>query len=274
MDNALTADERRQLLKTIRKQRIVADQGRIFDRPMPKELLTPYALQGKESAPMHNIQRKYATRRKNIRRCWNRFQLYLPELMHEGAPQKVFEMSTAHGAMLEIARHFGHEVLGNDFANRLDQHDVSASTTHRKLSDEGFEEKINDPAVKDGVALDWPYRLIIESIDIPVTLFDAGHAPYPLEDKSQDVLICAQAIEHYCHPDHWMELMDEFCRITRKTIVIIMNPLFGHFADDPEYVASFEKFRHELQRYRRNGFTTTSCHILWSEALGFKLTAD
>jgi len=53
-----------------------------------------------------------------------------------------------------------------------------------------------------------------------------------------------------------------------------MNPLFGHFADDPAYVAGFEKFRHELQRYRRNGFTTTSCHIHWSEALGFKLTAD
>jgi len=61
LDNALTDDERRQLLKTIRQQRIVADQGRLFTRPMPKELLKPYALQGKDSAPMHNIQRKYAT---------------------------------------------------------------------------------------------------------------------------------------------------------------------------------------------------------------------
>lgn len=274
MTEDFTAEERKQLKATIRQQRIVADRGPLFNRPVPKALMTPYEMKDTARARIHNIQKKYTIRHKNIHRCWNRFQLYLPELMHEGNPQKVFEMSTAHGAMLEVARYFGHEVLGNDFANRLHQHDVSASTTHRKLSDADFEQTVTDPVVKGGTALDWPYRPIIEAIDMPITLFDAGHTPYPLEDKSQDVLICAQAIEHYCHPDHWMELMDEFCRITRKTIVIIMNPLFNHFADDTAYVTAFEQFRTDLQAYRRNGFTTTSCHIQWAEALGFKLTAD
>ncbi len=277
MTEEFTAADKRRLEKAMRAQRVVADKGALFDRPIPDELLTPYVLKDGETSNRREIQRKYAQRPQNIHRCWNRFSLYLPELMYHDTPQRVFEMSTGHGGMLEVARYFGHEVLGNDFANMVSDSPADSSATHRRANDENFSRSVDDygiPIPQDGTAKDWPYRRIIEAIDMPIMLFDAGKIPYPLDDKSQDVVICMQAIEHYCHPDDWMLIVDEFCRIATKTIVILLNPLFPRFKTDPDYVASFHAFRAGMQNYRKNGFTTTSCHIHWAEPLGFKLTAN
>jgi hypothetical protein len=63
--------------------------------------------------------KKYTNRARNICRAWNRVQLYLPEFLTTNQRQSAFEMSTAHGAMLEVQRHFGHDVPGNCFANMV-----------------------------------------------------------------------------------------------------------------------------------------------------------
>lgn len=266
----------RALQKTIRRQRLVADSGKLFDSVPPPELLTPYPIDDPNAGKERAIQAKYTKRDSNIRRCWNRVQLYLPELMHEGAPQKIFEMSTAHAGMLEVLRHFGHDVEGNDYANMVQAKNLDHATTFRSLNDQTFSRDVDDYGIQaneDGVFDTWPYREITESVDIPVKLFDAGVVPYPLDDKSQDYLLCFQAIEHYCHPEHWMEIVHEFCRVTRKSIVLLLNPIFSRYERHPAYKAAFETFLAEMQRFNDKGFVTTSCHIHWCQPLGFKLTA-
>ena len=266
----------RALQKQVRKQRLVADTAQLFGDEPPEKLLSPYLVADPSAGNLHQIQAKYTKRAGNIRRCWNRVQLYLPELMHHGEPQKIFEMSTAHAGMLEVLRYFGHEVEGNDYANMVQAKDLSEASTFRGVNDTGFRRDVDDYGIaanENGVFTSWPYKEITESINIPVKLFDAGHLPYPLEDKSQDYMLCFQAIDHYCHPDHWMEIVYEFCRVTRKSIVLLLNPIFPRYEKHETYKASFERFLQDMRQFNEKSFVTTSCHIHWCQPLGFKLTA-
>ena len=104
-------------------------------------------------------------------------------------------------------------------------------------------------------------------------IFDAGRVPYPLADKSFDVTLCFQAIEHYCHPKDWLPIVDEFCRISRKSVFIMLNRLIPQFRDIPEYLSEFNAFRLAMRSYRQNGFVCVSSHVHWDQALGFKLMA-
>jgi len=256
--------------------RTSGDHIDLFGDPVPEELLAPYDLDGDGMIRSSQIQKKYCDRARNTRRCWNRIQLFLPELLITQTPHKVLEMSTAHGGMLDILRHYGHDVMGNDYANMMKDRPGKPSSFFRRANDEGFARAMDDHGNKlEAIAEqpDWPYRHITEALDLPMAIFDAGHTPYPFEDDAFDVLICIQAIEHYCHPRDWMKVVDEFCRVTRKTILLIPNPITPSLAMIEDYKAEYDKFMLEMRRYDRNGFMCTSCHMHWSQPQGFKLTA-
>lgn len=260
--------------KLVRKERTKADNLDLFGEKPPAELMTPYPLDDEGKARSAKLQQKYVDRARNIERCWNRVQLYMPELL-TSKPQDVLELSTAHGAMLEILRHYGHNVMGTDYSNMVWSKDGSAMAQFRKLNDESFAREVDDFGNSiDPEKPDWPYRYITESIDLPMTVFDAGVAPYPFEDKSYDMVMCFQAIEHYCHPDDWMTLIDEFCRLSRKTVFVMLNRLIPEFRAKPEYNEAFNTFRHGMRSYRKNGFVCTASFVHWDQALGFKLTAE
>ncbi|MGH1446463.1 MAG: class I SAM-dependent methyltransferase [Cognatishimia sp.] len=273
-----TPKEVQKLKREIRKLRVGGDYLDLVGDPIPQALEGEYNVDEFDERLTRGIQRKYKRRSSNIQRCWNRTQLFLPELMHHDSPsQRVLEMSTAHGGMLEVLRHFGHEVMGNDYANLL-RSKGHGSALFRNLNDSSFTPKVDDFGIalpEEGEELaDWPYRKIIESINIPMALFDGGKTPYPFEDKSFDVLMCMQAIEHYCHPKDWMKVVDEFCRITNKTIIILLNPKMETIAGEPDdYAVAFDEARQALRQYRKNGFVCSSSHMMWGETLGFKLTA-
>ncbi len=253
-----------------------ADTGDLFGESPPRELLTDYKIAEADFDLFSRIQNKYAGRAGNIARCWNRAQLYFPELVSPDASRSsVLELSTAHGAMLEIFRHFGHEVMGTDYANMVSEKHPGGSAIYRRVNDAAFKRKTDDYGlnIDDDDMIDWPYRPIIDAIDLPVTLFDAGITPYPFDDKQYDYVMCFQAIEHYCHPRDWMQLVDEFCRIARKSVFIMLNPMQKKLAEDAEYSTEFNRFRLGMRNFRKNGFVCTSCHIHWSQVLGFKLTA-
>ncbi|APX89520.1 hypothetical protein BV394_07170 [Brevirhabdus pacifica] len=269
--------ELRVLERRLHLEKTKADHMDLFGEEPPAELLTPYRLGAESLSRSALLQKKYTDRARNISRCWNRTQLFLPELLLPGAPQRVLEMSTAHGAMLEILRHYGHDVTGNDYANMMKSRGGRDSSYFRKVNDEGFARFRDDygnrldPEADD--APDWPYRHITNAINLPMEIFDAGVTPYPLVDKSFDVLICFQAIEHYCRPSGWAAVLDEFCRITRKTIVVVPNPLTEGLQADPDYSAEYRQVMLDLRRFDRNGFRCTSVHMHWSQPSGFKLTA-
>ncbi len=236
--------------------------------------MSDYPLDAVGLARSATMQKKYAKRSRNIERCWNRVQLYMPELLN-AAPQDILELSTAHGAMLEILRHHGHNVMGTDYANMAWSKDGSAMSQFRKLNDDSFEREVDDRGnTIDVEKPDWPYRHVVESVDLPMTVFDAGVAPYPFADKSYDMVMSFQAIEHYCRPEDWMSLVDEFCRISRKTVFVMLNRLIPAFREKEDYKNAFNDFRHGMRSYRKNGFVCTGSFIHWDQALGFKLTAE
>jgi len=253
-----------------------ADIGDLFGELPPDELLTDYQIAEEDFDLFSRIQNKYAGRSGNINRCWNRLQLYLPELISGTCSSaSVLEMSTAHGGMLEILRHFGHEVLGNDYANMVSGKQKEERAIFRSVNDGGFKRRTDDYglAIDESDNVEWPYKPIISAINMPMALFDAGHTPYPFDGKAFDYTICFQAIEHYCHPKDWMVIIDEFCRITRKSIFVMLNPMQKDLMADPDYSEHFNNFRREMRDYNRNGFSCVSTHIHWAQVLGFKLMA-
>ncbi|WP_328799733.1 class I SAM-dependent methyltransferase [Sedimentimonas flavescens] len=218
-------------------------------------------------------QRKYLNRKTNIRRAMNRVSLFLPELM-SGKPQRILELSTAHGAILEVLRHYGHKVVGNDYVNMVSGETQAERAIYRDINDQSFSRAFDDyglPVPSGGVLEDWPYRPIIESINIPMQLFDAGITPYPVETASFDYVISMQAIEHYCHPRDWLKIVDEMCRISRRSVFLLLNPMMPEMAADPHYSEAFHTAREALRDYDQNGFRCVGCHLHWGQALGFKL---
>lgn len=261
------------VMRALHRERIRGDWMDLFYDPIPAELMTDYPLDAEGLERNAQIMKKYTRRPQNIRRAWNRTQRYLPELMQADGPSyDVLELSTAHGAMLEVARHFGHRVTGNDYANMVYPKQGQKVATMRPLNDETFTREVDDFGVpiKDGY-LDWPYRYITDSVDIPMSVFDCGNTPYPFDDKSFDYTLCFQAIEHYCHPDHWMEVIDEMCRITRRSIFLLLNPMHTRFYDVEGYRDSYDAFRLAMRSYNRNGFENVAVHMHWGHPVGFKL---
>ncbi len=250
----------------------------LFGDPLPEHFNKEYAKQNVDDHLDLDLQSKYKSRLSNLRRCWGRTQLYLPELMHSGMQKhRVFEMSTAHGGMLEVLRYFGHDVVGNDYVNLVAGKEDGSRALFRDLNDGAFSRTKDDyglsvPAENEALT-DWPYRQIIESIKIPMKLFGGGITPYPVEDKEFDVLLCMQAIEHYCHPRDWIAVLDEFCRITRKSIVLLLNPMMSNLqGSERDYAEFYNQAKLEMRKYSRNGFVCSSCHIMWGEVVGFKFT--
>ncbi len=267
--------EARVVRRAIKRETIRGDWDDLFGDAPPDSLLAPYQLCGEGIARNAMLMKKYADREANIRRAWNRTQRYMPELMRSGAPPlDVLELSTTHGAMLEVARHFGHRVMGCDYANMVMPRQGQEVTTLRPLN-ATLTRDLDDTGLPiiEGAQQDWPYRYICESIDLPISIFDCGIMPYPFADKSYDVTMCSQAIEHYCHPDDWMVVVDEMCRITRHSILLLLNTRHKKFDRNEGYAKSYDAFRLAMRSYDANGFRNVAVHMHWGKAVGFKLIA-
>ncbi|MFD2172773.1 class I SAM-dependent methyltransferase [Rhodobacter lacus] len=240
----------------------------------PEAFSEPYRLDAEALERVsHTVQRKYVVRFKNIRRSWARLLEHMPELMVEGGPPRdVLEMSSAHGATLEVLRHFGHRAVGNDYANFLGWRDGPDSrfrdVNGAELSDTVDNHHLNSG---DGPVTDWPYKPFIESQGLDVRLFDAGHVPYPFADKSFDSVLCFDAIDHYCHPKDWMTIIGEFTRLARQSVLVILNPVQQHLLTDESYMEPFRAFQSEMRSYRANGFSCIHAGLQRNRLTVFKL---
>lgn len=249
------------------------DQGRHYDGEIPRVLRRHYRLAPDAWAGHgRKLQGKYLKRRRNIARAMNRVHLYLPELVH-GPPCSVLELSTGHGAILEVLRHYGHTVLGNDYPNMVSGRRERPSALFRSLNDPDFVREVDDYGlpIPTDAAPDWPYRPIIESVGLPMNIFDAGCTPYPVADGAHDYVLCFQAIEHYCHPRDWMAVVAEMRRIARRGIFILLNPMLPDLAARSDYAEAFEGFRSAMRRHDEGGFRCVGVFVNWGQALGFKL---
>lgn len=247
-----------------------------FDDPPPEDLAQAYDLSPEALAQVsRTVQRKYVVHFKNIRRSWALLLQHMPELMAEDAPrQSVLEMSTAHGATLEILRRKGHQVTGNDYAAFFGE-DSPLDTRLRGAGEaalEGLADKDGLNAPGAGISR-WPYQPIIESLGLDVRLFDGGNPPYPFDDRAFDTVLCFDAIEHYCHPRDWMRIVDEFARLARRSILLVLNPLnpLNPVTDDPAYGEAYRAFQRQIRGFRGRGFRCVHAGLYRHQVTVFKL---
>lgn len=231
---------------------------------MPEAFCSPYKLGEYDADRIQNVMWKYLNRQYNCERAWVRINHHFPETLTAEEPLDILEFSTAHGAMLEIWRHFGHRVVGTDYAwttskDARVKHKGVRKPWHEKLLQDVRAEK-HGHRVKRKVK-GWPYQPIIESLDLDVRLFDGGERPYPFADNSFDVVCCFQAIEAYSDPEHWIDTIREFCRISRKSVVVGFNPLPVDSVENREIIMRARKAWVELQRFNENGFQTVFFEI-------------
>ncbi len=231
---------------------------------IPAEFREPYTLGKFSEDRIQDVMWKYLVREHNCERAWVRINHHLPETLIVKEPLDILEFSTAHGAMLEIWRSFGHNVVGTDYAWTAEdgasvKHKGVRKPWHRKLLDEVRDQSHTGKLGK--VVPGWPYQPIIESLGLDVRLFDGGERPYPFDDDSFDVVCCFQAIEAYSDPDGWLDTIREFCRIARKTVVVGFNPLPVETADNQELLESARDAWFQLQRFDELGFRTSFFEI-------------
>jgi len=242
----------------------VNDYLAVYKNHPPIEFSKPYVVSDEAcETHLNNVQNKYLQRFKNARRAWCRIMRFLPEAMNKRDKLRVLEMSTAHGATLEVLRYFGHDVVGNDFSNEGLGRAVNERTTLRDLN--------TNIAIEDLDRKDWPYKPLIESLDLDVRLFDAGIVPYPFESSEFDVVLCFDALEHYCHPKDWMDIIDEFVRISKRTVVIKINPVRREHVSDEDYMPFVHVFIQKMMDYEKSGFRCVVTDAEYNQPLYFKL---
>jgi hypothetical protein len=218
--------------------------------PLPAAFPAHYALRGYAEANVLRIARKYLIRRENLRRAWARIHHHLPETVQTDKPLNILEFSTAHGAMLEVWRHFGHDVRGTDFGDWPDSY--GRGRLRPVFLDDLVALAHSNPCRPANPG--WIYQPLIEAIGVKVDLFDAGQRPYRYRAKSVDVVCSYQAIEAYAPPEDWGEIVDEYCRIARRTVMLGFNPGPRAMRSDDAYQARYRIAIEDLRSYDRNGF--------------------
>jgi ubiquinone/menaquinone biosynthesis C-methylase UbiE len=123
--------------------------------------------------------------------AWKRVHSVLSEYTtHDYGNKKIIDISSGTGTMLEVMKYYNHEVMGVDY-------------THSQN--------------------DYIYQDFLISQNIPYIIHDCSKLPYPFEDKQFDVLINWGAFHFYKPMDNWVNIIKEFMRITKETIIVLVN---------------------------------------------------
>lgn len=224
--------------------------------PQPFDFGKPYRLADYSDDRIQQIMFKYLQREMNLLRAWVRISHHMPETVSGGEKLSCLEFGTAHGAMLEIWRHFGHRVVGTDWPWRAGNEvpAVPSRPWHHAVV-EGVRAVGHDHSRADPVE-GWAYQPIIESLGLDVRHIDGRSWPYPFEDKSFDVVCAYQAIDAFGSPEEWSEIVAEFCRIARKIVVVGYNPLPKTEARKPERQEAAREAWLRLQNFSAHGMRT------------------
>ena len=133
---------------------------------------------------------KYLNRDNIMELCWHRLHNEIPELLNKKL--KVLDVGCANGATLEILRWYRHDAIGMDYTI-------------------GYVEG------------DWLYKPLIESQELKCINHNGADLPYPFKDKEFDLLICYGAITFFGLKTPWINILNEFARITKKCILLGVN---------------------------------------------------
>lgn len=230
-------------------KKLTASQKSAWLPPPPVDLERPYALGNYAFQDVSTaIARKYLDRSANLQRAWVRICTHMPEIIGTDETLSILEFSTAHGAMLEIFQALGHNAEGTDYC--------VPQQYRRKFKPVSPDNAVFRSLHSNPVAVSqdgWLYQPIIESIGGKVHLFDAGQTPYAFADDSFDYVCCYQALDSYADPSGWEAIVEEFCRIARRAVVIGFNPP-GLSAEESRGWGETEKAWEKLRSFDACGF--------------------
>jgi hypothetical protein len=153
----------------------------------PSELFGPWKnFDGSKLRYPQNF--KYRNRDYILKIIWRNCCELVPDYLRK-QDSKVIDISAANGASLEIFRYFGYDVMAVDYYRE-----------------------------KNG------YELFLESQEIPYINHDCSTFPYPIPNKSYDLLLNFGAITQYSNDvTIWPNVLNEFARIAKQTIALIVN---------------------------------------------------
>ena len=117
-----------------------------------------------------------------------------------------------------------------------------------------------------GVDIYEPYLKFLEDRSIKTVKWDLTNVPYPFEDKSFDVILLYDILEHIPTLEEVESILRESERIARKKILILTPNKFKKNEESVENV--YEMGRNPLQRHqllikrsflRKNGYNVHLC---------------
>ena len=137
-----------------------------------------------------SIGGKFLNRELYVDLYWKRLHNEMPELLNKKL--KILDVGCGNGVILEILRWYGHDVTGMDYTPGYDKGD-------------------------------WLYKPLIESQGLKCINHSGGDLPYPFKDKEFDLLICYGAITFFGSKTPWVNILNEFTRITKSCILLGVN---------------------------------------------------
>jgi len=136
---------------------------------------------------------KFLDRNRTIKSNWSRLHHYAKNILLSKKPMKILDVGCGNGATMEIFRFYGHEVCGIDYTG-------------------GFEDKGT-----------WRYEPLIKSQNLSVKWHSGSDIPYPFADNEFDLVICWGTITFFKPISIWPNVMDEFARLSKNTILLGVN---------------------------------------------------
>ena len=160
---------------------------------------------------------KFLKRDRTLKINWKRLHNLVPYHLLDEKQNKVLDVASGNGATLEIFRHYNHKIQGLDYTPHMDKGE-------------------------------WLYKPLLESQNIPCVVHNGSILPYPFKDKEFDLVICFGAITFFKPIEDWGKILDEFARLSKKTILIGVNK------GEP-----FNKGRKYLDNWENPDFKLVSC---------------
>ena len=142
--------------------------------------------------------KKYLNRKVQLERVWIYLSKYMPEYLSNFSLDTVVDFGSGNGGTLEIFRHFGYQTLAVDFYTCPEAN----------------------------------YSPFLDSQGITLLQHDCRKFPYPLPDKSSDIVTSISSIDSMSAGKNFGRVINEFARIATHAIFVVVNKDSHQFKDD------------------------------------------
>tara|TARA_B100001027_G_C16228575_1_gene313421 strand:- start:416 stop:1030 length:615 start_codon:yes stop_codon:yes gene_type:complete len=132
---------------------------------------------------------KFLDRNRTIKSNWNRLHSCAEDVLLGEKTARILDVGCGNGATMEIFRYYGHEAVGLD---------VPFGDSHL-------------------------YSPMLNSQGLKCVVHDGAVTPYPFKDDEFDLVVCWGVFNFFRPVQGWPDILDEFARITKRSIILAPN---------------------------------------------------